>query len=87
VTPGATTERRSSTTWRTRARSTASISAAIAPPPSGGARRRLSSGALEAGSDTQPIVAEKVTLRDITEDERIDAAQTIDELKAIAIDG
>lgn len=43
--------------------------------------------ALEAGSDTQPIVADKVTLRDITEDERIDAAQTIDELKAIAIDG
>ena len=39
--------------------------------------------ALEAGSDTSVIVAQKQALRDVTSDPAIEAAQTPEELKAI----
>lgn len=39
--------------------------------------------ALEAGQDTKAITEEKTRLRNATDDPRIDAAQTIDELKAV----
>ena len=42
--------------------------------------------ALEAGTDTASIVAEKQALRDVTADARIDAAATPDELKALTLD-
>jgi hypothetical protein len=41
--------------------------------------------ALEAGQATDRISAAKQKLRDVTADPRIDAAQTVDELKAIAL--
>ena len=41
--------------------------------------------ALESGADTAPIVAEKQRLRDITQ--LADQAQTLDELKAITVQG
>ena len=41
--------------------------------------------ALEAGQDTKAIVTEKARLRDITADPRIDAAQTVDDLRRITI--
>ena len=41
--------------------------------------------ALEAGQDTAAIVAEKTRLRDITADSRIEAAQTIDDLKLVQL--
>ncbi len=39
--------------------------------------------ALETGSDTSIIVAQKQALRDVTSDPAIEAAQTPEELKAI----
>lgn len=39
--------------------------------------------ALEVGADTAPIVAEKQRLRDVTK--LADAAQTLDELKALKV--
>lgn len=39
--------------------------------------------ALETGADTSAIVAQKQALRDVTSDPAIDAAQTIDELRAV----
>lgn len=38
---------------------------------------------LEAGFDTSDVVARKQALRDVTADPAIDAAQTLDELKAV----
>ena len=42
--------------------------------------------ALEAGSDTAAIVAQKQTLRDVTDDARIANATTPEELKALTLD-
>ena len=42
--------------------------------------------ALEQGGDTAAIAAQKQVLRDVTEDARIDAAATPDELKALTLD-
>lgn len=39
--------------------------------------------ALETGADTSAIVAQKQALRDVTEDPAIEAASTLDELKAV----
>jgi hypothetical protein len=42
--------------------------------------------ALEQGGDTAAIAAEKQTLRDVTDDARIAAASTPDELKALTLE-
>lgn len=42
--------------------------------------------ALESGSDVSGIAAQKQTLRDITDDPRIAAAATPEELKALTLD-
>ena len=42
--------------------------------------------ALEQGGDTAAIAAQKQVLRDVTDDPRIDAAATPDELKALTLD-
>jgi hypothetical protein len=39
--------------------------------------------ATEAGADTSAIVAKKQALRDVTADPAIEAAQTVEELKAV----
>ena len=41
--------------------------------------------ALESGGDTADIAAQKQTLRDVTADPAIDAAETIDQLKAVTL--
>lgn len=41
--------------------------------------------ALEVGGDVSAITAQKQALRDITDDPRIDAAQTVDELKKVTL--